>query len=709
MAHPQSAGWSAKRDAASSPAGILPGGARALRDLVRTPGAAAVLLAAGLAVLASPPLPAQPGELTEAEAACARARIEALAARTRVEGERGGEAGAPVTVLYAPGRGSDLNGTAFSNQWRRAGDPIAQLSASPPPLTEAHLAFTVTVLRETLLNPARTPLFQVGFAREASSTNLLDPGDPRAFQLLLNPTLSAEPPAAALLRINDLALHAVSAVSSDSKPGRGLQVDRITEPCTGGYSDADLDFMGAFAQRLLRPVAWNGSVLSPRAFDVVGGVVREPEPGAYRVLLRALDPADGSLRGRLAARIEAPRTSDGGLGVGRVEILPSGTEGPARWALYAVPPVFPESPDLAGRTWSPDAPGAARVAWPGGDEEPPESAEVNWYLLLRDSAWNDLTFLKGLALSPRGFPGDFSKLPEFFAEAATFPSPAVIWNGSWREGIDAEGLREPVPLPGGALLTAERAREHRFTPLFVFGWRSGETPHLAVPGNPVNDWSNADARELYAEVVARFAAVYRPPFLFLGNESDAYFAHDPVDYARWIAAYEEAYAAVKAASPETLVGPVFQYEQLAGLGILTGVTEPRWGALEAHDLGTVDVVGITLYPFLRAARPADVPAGHLAPLFARIGATPVVVTETGWPAEAHPEAPVPWETSEAHQVTYLDRLFAMMVGRYVRGAVWLFLHPLLDDGTFDARVFGSISLRDETGAKRLVYDSWAAK
>lgn len=65
------------------------------------------------------------------------------------------------------------------------------------------------------------------------------------------------------------------------------------------------------------------------------------------------------------------------------------------------------------------------------------------------------------------------------------------------------------------------------------------------------------ARELYVRVVSRFAATYRPPFLFLGNESDAYFAADPADYARWIDAYEEAYAAVKAASPETLVGRLF--------------------------------------------------------------------------------------------------------------------------------------------------------
>lgn len=676
------------------------------------------ILTAVLALVAFPsgPLPADAlsGAHTEAQASCARSRIEALAARTLVEGERGGEPGVPVTVLYAPGRGADLNGTAFTNQWGRHGTPFSHLTG-PEPRREAHLPFTVTVLRETLINPARLPLFQVGFMREASSSSLVDPGDPRAFTLLVNPTLQptseVDPETAPLLEINALAAHAASAVSSDSKPGRGLQADRITEPCTDGYGEEDLDFMGSIAQRVLRPIAWNGDGNAPRAYDVLGGIVREPEPGAYRVLLRAVDPADGRRVGRLAARIEAPRTSDGGLGVGTVEVLPEESEGPAHWELLVVPPAFPPSGDPTQATWSAEAPGAARVGWNPASGTAPAEDDVNWYLLLRDSEWNRLTFLKGLALSPEGFPFDFDKLPEFYAEAATFPSPAVMWNGSWRAGIDAEDWdgTGPAPFPGGAELTALEAEQKRFTPLFVFGWRSGETPHLAVPDNPVNDWSNAQARELYVSVTARFAQAYRPRFLFLGNESDAYYAAAPDDYPRWIDAYEEAYAAIKEASPETLVGPVFQLEELAGLGELSGETEPRWGALEAHDLSTVDVLGISLYPWFRSERPADVPLDHLAPLFERIGDTPVLITETGWPAEEHPEHPVPWETSEAAQVTYVHRLFRMIEGRDVRGAVWAFLHPLLDDGDLVGRLFGSISLRNEHGAKRPVYDVWAAQ
>lgn len=694
---------------------IRPARERRVSPLVRS------ALTAALVLVALPSGSAAAETLSAAQADCARSRIEALAARTLVEGERGGEPGVPVTVLYAPGRGADLNGTAFTNQWGRHGTPFSHLTG-PEPLREAHLPFTVTVLRETLINPARPPLFQVGFLREASSSSLVDPGDPRAFNLVVNPTLQPtaevdpdDPETAPVLEINALAPHAASAVSSDSKPGRGLRVDRITEPCTDGYGEEDLDFMGSVAQRVLRPIAWTGDGNAPRAYDVLGGIVREPEPGAYRVLLRAVDPADRRTVGRFAARIEAPRTSDGGLGVGTVEVLPEQSEGAAHWELLVVPPTFPPSGDPKQATWSADDPGAARVGWNpaagDGSGADPATDDVNWYLLLRDSEWNRLSFLKGLALSPEGFPFDFSELPEFYAEAATFPSPAVMWNGSWRAGIDAEGWdgAGPAPFPGGAELTALEAEQKRFTPLFVFGWRSGETPHLAVPGNPVNDWSNAQARQLYADLTARFAEEHRPPFLFLGNESDAYFAAAPEDYPRWIEAYEEAYAAIKQVSPETLVGPVFQLEELAGLGGLSGATAPRWGALEAHDLSTVDVVGISLYPWFRSERAADVPLDHLAPLFERIGDTPVLITETGWPAEEHPEHPVPWKTSEAAQVAYVHRLFRMIQGRDVRGAVWAFLHPLLDDSGLVGRLFGSISLRDEQGAERPVYDVWAEK
>jgi hypothetical protein len=54
-----------------------------------------------------------------------------------------------------------------------------------------------------------------------------------------------------------------------------------------------------------------------------------------------------------------------------------------------------------------------------------------------------------------------------------------------------------------------------------------------------------------------------------------------------------AYDAIRAVSPETLVGPVFQYEHLSGLGRLAAMTAPNWGALAAHDLGRVEVLGLS--------------------------------------------------------------------------------------------------------------------
>jgi len=667
------------------------------------------------------PTAARAATLSTAEVACEAARLDALARRTRAVDPRslpvpGQGPEVPATVLYAPARGADLNGTAFTNQWRREG-------AAQPAITESHLAFTVTVLRQTLLNPARPPLFQVGMMREASSSSAVDPGDPRALAVEVNPTLDDAPPAAAFLAIDNLETGNATAVTSDSKPGRGLQVDGITTACSDRYDEGDLDFLDNLAQRLIRPRAWNDNPAAPRAYDVVGGLFRDTEPGVYRLALRAVDPADGTLRGRLALRIEAPRTAEGGLAAGHVEIVsgcdPLGcTEGPARWEIFFVPPAFPTAPAAADRTWSAAAAGAARLSWTpaGGD---PASAPVSWNLLLRDTAWNRVGFVKGVALSPRGFPDDFSHLPEFFAEAAGLRDAGVLWNGSWLSGVRETGWdgSGPMPLPGAAELLADRAGALGFTPLYVLGWRSGATPDLATPGDPATDWSDAEARHRYAQLAGRLAGSLHPPFLFLGNESDAYFETAPADYARWISAYEEAYAAVKVASPETRVGPVFQYENLAGLDGLSGDdTTPQWGALEAHDPATVDVVGITLYPFLGTERAERVPDEYLEPLAEHLSqlaapglAPPIVVTETGWPAEAAPDQPVPWQVSPSSQVAYVDRLFGLLRGHDVRAVVWLFLYPPVDDGSLDARLFGSISLRDEAGNPRPVYDAWAKK
>lgn len=161
--------------------------------------------------------------------------------------------------------------------------------------------------------------------------------------------------------------------------------------------------------------------------------------------------------------------------------------------------------------------------------------------------------------------------------------------------------------PEGALLTLLNAPLYGYAPILVFGWRGETSPNLRLPENAENSWANEEAADLYVSVVTEIATDFEPPFLFLGNESDLYFDQNPEDYARWVAVYDRAYDAVKAASPETLVGPIVQYERTAGIGALAGQTEESWGALTAHDFDRVDLPGLTVYPFFAHATPEEIP------------------------------------------------------------------------------------------------------
>jgi hypothetical protein len=286
-----------------------------------------------------------------------------------------------------------------------------------------------------------------------------------------------------------------------------------------------------------------------------------------------------------------------------------------------------------------------------------------------------------------------------------------MWNGAWRD--DVENGTDAGEPPGGALLTLLGAADHGFAPVLVFGWRSGEEPRIRIPANPENSWANEEAAALYVEVVAEVAAAHEPPFVFLGNESSVYFTSNPEDYARWIEVYDEAYDAIKAASPGTLVGPIFQYERLAGIGALAGMTTPEWGALAAHDLSRVDVLGLTVYPFFAHATPEEIPATYLDPLLPHIGDTPIAITESGWPGETAEGFETPWEASEENQVTYLEKLGEVLEGWDARLVTWLFLHPPANPNPggltpLEWNLFHSLSLRRASGEERPAYDAWEA-
>lgn len=314
--------------------------------------------------------------------------------------------------------------------------------------------------------------------------------------------------------------------------------------------------------------------------------------------------------------------------------------------------------------------------------------------------------IKGYGISPLGFPADYSHFVDFLREVGGLPNGGVMFNGAWRQ--DVAGGSDAGKVPSTAVTVVEQAAVYGYTPILVFGWRSDDgSLHISVPGNAADDWTNEDAKDLFEQMLVEFASSQRPPYIFLGNESDAYYISNPEDYARWVEFYNRAYDAIKDVSPQTQVGPIFQYERLSGQGTFNQWTTPQWGALDEHDLNKVDIVGITLYPWLSVATPEEVPDGYLDPLIEHVGDKPVAITETGWPG-AELGLATAWETSPDAQIRYIETLRRILEPANLKMLNWLHLYQMVPTAENERfwQAFSSISLRDYEGNKRPVYDAW---
>jgi hypothetical protein len=315
--------------------------------------------------------------------------------------------------------------------------------------------------------------------------------------------------------------------------------------------------------------------------------------------------------------------------------------------------------------------------------------------------------VKGFGISPQGFPATYEKYGDFLTEVGEFAGGGVFYNGAWRD--DVVGGSDAGQIPQTAKTVAEQAATYHYTPIFVFGWRSHETITLAVPANPANNWSNQETRALFEGMLVEFAQTYHPPFLFLANENSFYYQLDPDDYMNFIAFYNHAYDAVKAVSPETKIGVVFNYEHLAGKGRFSQWNTPYWEALSAHDFTRLDVIGVTLYPFLNFATPEEIPDTYLDELTGRIGDIPIAITETGWPGTFDTDVELAWEASDRAQVVFADKLNSILSGKNVVMVNWLFLYPYhnTDANDLEWMTFGTVALCDDRGDKRPIFDVWS--
>ncbi|MCC7460178.1 MAG: hypothetical protein IT286_02635 [Proteobacteria bacterium] len=310
----------------------------------------------------------------------------------------------------------------------------------------------------------------------------------------------------------------------------------------------------------------------------------------------------------------------------------------------------------------------------------------------------------GFSYSPVGFPDSSNQSTAFFEDMEQFNDTSVISTQIWRD--DLEAGTDAGKTPKQAELIQDSALQYCFVPVSTFSWRENGTNYIRIPGYALNNWSNVQARTKFISMLVTFANKYRPPYLLLGHENDFYFQEDPIDYANWLMVYNAAYDAIKEVSESTKIGPSFSYEHMSGQGFLKGWNATYWEALEQHDLSRVDVVGLTVFPFFNFEDPADVPGNYLNSIVTKIGTRPIVITQTGWPARNLGGLNPQWSTTEEDQVTYVNRLTAVTVGKNIPSVNWLYYNSPTQENTENWKTFGSVSLRTMQGNEYQVFNSW---
>lgn len=358
-------------------------GTRRLRAVL----AAVAFLAAVPAVPAAGEIPGNP--LIEAEVACDRARLGALAARAHLEPES--DAGSPVEgdrtvrtlfITYSNRFGS-YEGLVARTEW-------AELQPGPPvtPAPETLLSFHLNPdVRDVLLNPSRPTLDQISLTREVSTSNLVPPGDPRKIVLRIDPTLSPGASAGAGDLVIDNLSEPVAGDApgfrpADTKPGRGLTRAGLVDPCHLDLTSFDRRMLAIF-QRVLRfsiePLGPSDAPI-PRLKVIV---YRDRDPGTFEAEITPVDPQTGeALKPRADRRISLTlEEAADGIGSVRMEaassLLPLGD-----WfiAAHLARPGFGErGPEIVPL-------GSMGLQPPTGPVPP--SVVVDWRDLLAQTTWS---------------------------------------------------------------------------------------------------------------------------------------------------------------------------------------------------------------------------------------------------------------------------------------------------------------------------------
>jgi hypothetical protein len=342
-------------------------------------------------------------------------------------------------------------------------------------------------------------------------------------------------------------------------------------------------------------------------------------------------------------------------------------------------------------------PGSGATSGPRGSATPSGSAAPS-----ATAATASCPLQLGIAgLIPPHFPDSsaadwttmYEKLPETGSLLGVYTN--------WSDSADKAGQ-----IPAAVSTAFGLAPRYGFTPLIALGL-SRDKPGGGVESTVA--WADSAERAEAAQAAVAVARQFEPRFLALGIEVNRLYESDPAGFEAYVSAYAEMYDSIKAASPSTLVFPIFQLETIKGDAYLMGGSDkrrPEWSLLDRFA-GRMDLAAFTTYPFLGAASPADLPDDYYAEIASHTRA-PIAFTEIGWPSAPLSSAPdSAYGGSPEEQAAFVRRFAELTRGLDVRAELWAFPDDLNAD--YPNAAMTSVSLRANDGSPKPALAIWQAR
>ena len=216
-------------------------------------------------------------------------------------------------------------------------------------------------------------------------------------------------------------------------------------------------------------------------------------------------------------------------------------------------------------------------------------------------------------------------------------------------------------------------------------------------------FANEEVRRAFTAYAQYVAENYRPKYLALGVEINSYQRYHPEDFERFVILYHETYEAVKALSPDTLVFPTFQLEELKGLLPLDDPYPTQWHLI-SRFMPRLDLLAVSSFPSVVYDDPAEIPAVYYTQLTAYTD-RPVAISGLGYssaPASDGEDA-----AAEDRQTAFLRRVLDSAEQVAMPLVVWF----LGQDPTFTAEPpldkLQYIGLVRQDGTNKPAWNVWS--